>query len=374
MLDRLISRWLFGTLVTARYSTSSETVFEADLTRVRSAASDGEQFAATLDGVLAATFTGDYWSRTLVNNLETQRKLAPSSLAFRAAQVVLGTRALFSDVALVTMLAPGPSGARSAVEQHHLFPKAWLARRGVSDRRLTNQVANLADLGWNINSEIGAKGPADYVPRLRDKLMLDDGQWARMCAEHALPPGWEAMTYEEFLVARRTRMAHIIRAAYRVLGGESEVVAVAPPWFMPGAEAVWAQIAVTERGLRKVVREIYSGKYGAGAAARIEKALPEPERESLARALRSQQAGADPLGIVDYLYLRQLPNLLTANDVWADAKVRLGNAADAKQRLLAAVDIITPPGNEIAHIREVAPERLKKASVACDDIIAMIKA
>ncbi|HRC59115.1 MAG TPA: hypothetical protein PKU97_24500, partial [Kofleriaceae bacterium] len=31
---------------------------------------------------------------------------------------------------------------------------------------------------------------------------LDDGQWARMCAEHALPPGWEAMTYEEFLVAR----------------------------------------------------------------------------------------------------------------------------------------------------------------------------
>lgn len=372
-LGQLISRWLFGTLVTARYSTSSETAFEADLARVRGVGeADGDRFVAALDDVLAATFTGDYWSRTLVSQLETQRSRAPAALAFRAAQVVLGTRAMFSDAALVTMLAPGPSTGKSAIEQHHLFPRAWLAKKGLTDRRSVNQVANLADVGWNVNNDIGAKGPADYVPRLREKLKLDDGQWARMCAEHALAPNWETMEYLEFLAARRARMAHIVRAAYRALGGEAEVATVAPPWFLPGAESVWAQIAAAEIALRRVVRTVYGAKYGAGAAARIEQALPDSERESLARALRGRPAGADPLSVVDYLYLKQLPNLLAANDVWADAKARLGNAADTRQRLLASVDIIAPTRNEIAHVREVTPERLKKVSVACDDVLAMV--
>ena len=43
---------------------------------------------------------------------------------------------------------------------------------------------------------------------------------------------------------------------------------------------------------------------------RGEDALPERERETLARALRALPAGADALSIVDYLYLAQLPPLL----------------------------------------------------------------
>ncbi|MBP8810168.1 MAG: DUF262 domain-containing protein [Kofleriaceae bacterium] len=373
VLDRLISRWVFGTLVTARYSTSSETVFEADLARVRRfGAGDGAKFVSALDEMLESTFTGDYWSRTLVTALETQRGRAPSALAFRAAQIVLGHRALFSDVDLRTLLTPGPSASKSATEQHHLFPKAWLAKKGITDRRAFNQVANLADINWNVNLEIGAKGPADYVPRLRDKLQLDDARWATMCAQHALPVDWATMAYEDFLAARRVRMAHIIRAAYGELGGESDGAAAVPAWFFPGADAVWAQIGAVERALRQVVREVYGAKYGAGAAGRIENALPEHERESLTRALRARPPGAEPLTVVDYLYLKQLPTLLTANDVWADAKARLGNPPD-KQRLLAAVDIIAPTRNEIAHIREVSAERLKKVSVACDDVLAMAK-
>jgi hypothetical protein len=44
----------------------------------------------------------------------------------RAAQVVLGTRALFSDQALRNLLDPPAPGARAAREAHHLFPEAWL--------------------------------------------------------------------------------------------------------------------------------------------------------------------------------------------------------------------------------------------------------
>jgi hypothetical protein len=373
-LDQLISRWLFGTMLTARYSSSSETVFEADLIRTRDAAADGEAFVRILDDALTQTITGDYWSRTLVGELRTQRGRAPAALAFRAAQIVLGARALFSDQLLQTFLTPGPSATRSATEQHHLFPKAWLVNKGITDRREINQVANLADVGWTENNDIGASGPASYVPRLRDKLALDDARWGRMCAEHALPIGWEKMPYETFQQHRRTRMADIVRAAFRKLGGEEDATPIAPPWFMPGAELVWGRIVETERALRALVRDVYQKRFDANAAQKIESAIPERERESLGRALRSRPPGADPLSVVDYLYIAQLPPLLFANDVWGDAKKRLGNRDDSKQQLSSAIGHITQVRNEIAHVREVSPDRLQKANVACGDVLAMLGA
>ncbi|MCA9677591.1 MAG: DUF262 domain-containing protein [Myxococcales bacterium] len=369
-LDKLISRWLFGTLLTRRYSGSSETVFEQDLNRVRDMGpGDGDAFEQAIDQALSEVVTNDYWSHTLVAELRTQR--SRTALAFRAAQIVLGARALFSDQLLQTMLAPGPTAGRAATEQHHLFPKAWLAKQGISDRREINQVANLADVGWNDNSVIGASGPSTYVPRLKERLGLDENQWERMCSEHALPPGWEALPYQTFLEQRRARMGHIIRTAYRKLGGEDDAASLSPPWFLPGAEDVWGRIVATERALRAVVREIYTKRYDAAAAAKIEAALSAGERESLARALRSRQAGADPITVVDYLYLGQLPKLLFSNDVWAEAKVRLGNASDTKQRLNDAISYIAPVRNSIAHVREVPTEQLQKAHVACNDVLAM---
>lgn len=374
-LDQLISRWLFGTLLTARYSGSSETIFEQDLTRIRGlGTTDGETFARVLDGVLSETITGDYWSRKLVADLRTQRGRAPAALGFRAAQVVLGARALFSDQLLQTFLTPGPSATRAATEQHHLFPRAWLTKQGISDRRDINQVANLADVGWAENSEIGgASGPASYIPRLREKLRLDDDRWGRMCAEHALPPGWQSLPYDAFLLQRRERMADIIRAAYRKLGGEEDGAPIAPPWFMPGAELVWNRIVETERTLRTLVRDVYEKRFEANGAAKIEAAIPERERESLSRALRSRPNGSDPMSVVDYLYIAQLPPLLFSNEVWKDVKERLGNGHDSKQQLSMAITHITPVRNEIAHVREVSQDRLLKANLACGDVLAMVR-
>ncbi len=147
-----------------------------------------------------------------------------------------------------------------------------------------------------------------------------------------------------------------------------------PPWFLPGAEAVWRRIVETERALRGVVREVYAKRFGETAARRIEEALPERERETLARALRARPAGSEPLSIVDYLYLGQLPPLLFAADAWQDARHRLGGAPDGKQRLQSAVGQIAPVRNEIAHVREVDRDRLLRASVACADVLEMLQA
>ena len=235
VLDEFISRWVFATLLSARYSSSSETTFEEDLSRVRDLdPADAPSFTRTLDDALSETTTGDYWSHAVVAALQTQRRRAPAALAFRAAQVVLGARGLFSDQLLQNLVAPPSEGKRSASEAHHLFPLAWLARAGITDRKIVNQVANYADLGYFENSTIGAQSPEEYVPRLRDELDLDDERWGRMCAEHALPPNWESMDYNAFLGERRERMAELTHVAFRKLGGESEAVPLTPPWFLPG--------------------------------------------------------------------------------------------------------------------------------------------
>ncbi len=373
-LDEMIARWVFGTLLTARYSGSSETVFEQDLARIALLKpDDNDAFVRALDDAMGETITGDYWTQTLVSTLATQKVRAPAALAFRAAQVVLGARALFSDQLLRNLLDPPLQAARAASEAHHLFPVAWLHTGGIRDRRRVNQVANLADVGWHDNSVIGSRGPADYVPRIRQRLSIDDDRWGRMCAEHGLPLGWESMDYEEFLRERRRRMADIIRVAFRQLGGEPHALPLTPPWFLPGAEAVWQRIVETERALRGLVREVYVARFGELAAQRIEDALPERERETLARSLRARPEASEPLSIIDYLYLAQLPPLLFSADVWQSAKVRLGNGRDVRERIQSTVGRIAPVRNEIAHVREVDRDRLLRASVACADLLEMLQ-
>lgn len=373
-LDAVVSRWVFGSLLTARYSGSSETAFEQDLARLgRVGERDAEAFVRELDSAMAETLTGDYWTQTLVSALETQKARAPAALAFRAAQIVLGARALFSDQLLQNLLDQSQAAGRAAREAHHLFPTNWLRSKGIADRRRVNQVANLAEAGWHENTAIGSQSPSVYVARLREQLRMDDNLWGRMCAEHALPLGWERMDYDEFLRQRRTRMAELIRVAFRQLGGEADAPPIAPPWFLPGAEAVWQRIGETERALRALVRDVYATKFGDAAAPTIQAKLSERERETLTRALRTRPPGSDPLTVVDYLYLGQLPGLLFASEVWQSVKSKLSDdAAGARQCFQAAIDQIAPVRNEIAHVREVAPDRLLKATVACGDILGLL--
>ena len=198
-------------------------------------------------------------------------------------------------------------------------------------------------------------------------------KWGRMCAEQALPPGWEGMSYEEFLASRRPRMADLIRIAFRTLGGEADGLPLTPPWFLPGAEIVWQQIVETERALRGLIREVYSKLFAGEAARHIEEALDTHAREALGRALRSRPAGADPLSVVDYLYLAQLPGLLFSDRAWQEARTRFDGGPEAKRKLQAAVDSIGPVRNEIAHVREVASDRLQRASLACSDVLGMLR-
>ncbi len=113
------------------------------------------------------------------------------------------------------MIDPALQTKRKALERHHLFPRAYLERLGITDLTQINQMANYALLEWPDNLDISDTPPADYVPVLRERFSAAD--WNAMHEAHALPDGWERMDYPELLQKRRQLMAAIIRRGFETL-------------------------------------------------------------------------------------------------------------------------------------------------------------
>ena len=90
-----------------------------------------------------------------------------------------------------------------------------LERLGITDNRVTNQIANFTYLDYQTNIEIGDKAPAEYIKDF--KTRLGEEAFAKTCSENALPEGFENMEYLEFLEKRRKLMSNIIRKAYERL-------------------------------------------------------------------------------------------------------------------------------------------------------------
>jgi len=107
------------------------------------------------------------------------------------------------------------NGTKSALEQHHLFPRAYLNTLGMTETSRVNQIANFAPVEWPQNIKIGAKPPAEYVPALDAKLGGKERE--EMYFWHALPHLWWELDYETFLRERRVRMAKVIQRAWEDL-------------------------------------------------------------------------------------------------------------------------------------------------------------
>ncbi len=122
-LDRVIARWVFGSLLTARYSTSSETVFEQDLAKVARAEAEGpDKFVRALDEALEETLTADYFTHTLVSMLETEKARTPTALAYRAAQLCWGPRVCSPIKHFGILPRPAVTGGQSRQRTPSLIP------------------------------------------------------------------------------------------------------------------------------------------------------------------------------------------------------------------------------------------------------------
>ena len=113
------------------------------------------------------------------------------------------------------LLQEGLRSKKSSLERHHLFPKAWLIRNGITEQRETNQIANFALVEWSDNISISDTAPTEYLPLYLDRLTSEEK--SQMYYWHALPENWENMNYNDFLTERRKRIALVVKDAYVAL-------------------------------------------------------------------------------------------------------------------------------------------------------------
>jgi hypothetical protein len=216
-LRDVMARWFFMTALTGRYSYSPETSMEADLTRLRPIR-EAKDFIKSLDQVIKDTLSEDFWNITLVNNLESSAARTPVLFAYYAALNLLDAKVLFSKMKVSELLDPALKTKKSATERHHLFPKGFLHKLGITEVRDTNQIANYALVEWDDNIGISDKSPAEYFPIYAQHFKPEE--LAQMMEWYALPQGWDRMEYTEFLTERRKLIAQVIRKGFEKLIGQ----------------------------------------------------------------------------------------------------------------------------------------------------------
>jgi hypothetical protein len=211
-LKKLIAKWFFMCSITGRYTGSPETAMEGDLARLRGV-ENPEQFSRVLNEIIDGQLTNDFWTITLPMDLSTSSSTSPSLYAYYASQYVLSANGLFSKLKVSDLLQEGLRSKKSALERHHLFPKAWLERNGVIDQTQRNQIANYALVEWSDNIDISDTHPREYLPNYLERLTATEKEM--MYYWHALPSDWQEMQFDDFLVKRRKLIAKVVSDAYR---------------------------------------------------------------------------------------------------------------------------------------------------------------
>lgn len=203
--------------LTGRYVGSPESQMDTDL---RAIATKG--FLPYLKEVEEAELSDSFWNVGLVQALETSSNNSPAFSTYLAAQICGHDVSLLSNTAEVADLI-------SAGDVHHIFPKEFLKKSGITDRAMYNQVANYAYLDTGVNISIGKQDPADYFGKALEQCstkeikvgtITDEEKLRANLRTNCIPADIFSMTaddYSRFLQERRVMMAQKIKEYYHSL-------------------------------------------------------------------------------------------------------------------------------------------------------------
>ena len=113
---------------------------------------------------------------------------------------------------------------------HHIFPKKYLQRNGIDNRKDYNQIANYVYTQSEINIKIKDDAPCEYMANMRKQVVGEGSFYGSITtmedleanlAENCIPIEFidmDIFSYALFLDIRRAKMAHYIRDYYKSLG------------------------------------------------------------------------------------------------------------------------------------------------------------
>lgn len=215
---RITRRWFVMSMLTGRHSGSFESIWEQDMRRI---AQHGA--AEYLKQIEESELTAAFWEARLPADLETTGTNSPYFQTFIAAQVAGGVRGFLSrSITVATM-------QQHSGDIHHVVPKNYLVKSGLTDRTEYNQVANYALTETAINIAIQDAPPEVYLARVQQQIdsgVLGLGEITsredleRNLVENALPLSLGQVTSENYLAfldERRRLMAAVIREYFTSL-------------------------------------------------------------------------------------------------------------------------------------------------------------
>ena len=217
-IESLVRRWIVLTILIGRYSGSAESVIDYDIKRFTE--QNPEDFVKNME---EGEFSDAFWNTVLVQRLDTSVSSSPYFLVFLMAQVKRGARGFLSSQINV----------QSLIEQrgdiHHIFPKKYLQKNGVNNRKDYNQIANYVYTQSEINIKIKDTAPRDYMSNMKSQISGAGSYYGNInnaedldanLSENCIPKDIVEMNvsnYNEFLSERRIMMAQYIKEYYQSL-------------------------------------------------------------------------------------------------------------------------------------------------------------
>lgn len=211
-VKRWVQHWYVMSVLTGRYSGSSESVMDRDIRRISE-----QGFLSFYEEVAQAQLSDTFWEVNLPQALNTTSTRTGAWLVYLASQVRSANNTLFTNGVKVSDVVA------TIGDIHHIFPKNYLKKELDAQKGLYNQVANYAYLEKRINIKIADKRPGDYFTEALNACAEDtayfgdiakvDDLYANM-AENCIPEDifdMGAEDYREFLSKRRQLMAAKIR-------------------------------------------------------------------------------------------------------------------------------------------------------------------
>lgn len=226
-IQNLVKRWFVMSLLTGRYSGSSETSIERDSKQILE-----KGIEVYLNQIENNELDDGFWNYRLVSDLETSSGVNSAYLCYLAAQCKNNESAFLSDNMSIRDLLQQSSNANT----HHIFPKKYLEKNGFK-RSDYNQVANYVITEQQINIKLGDSSPKDYMQKILAELDLKEktiqnqplNEFTSLKSTKALTDNMQVNSiseslhdadytaYKDFLVERRQLMAKKIKTFYQSL-------------------------------------------------------------------------------------------------------------------------------------------------------------
>ena len=219
LIEKLVRKWIVLSMLTGRYSSSPESAMDYDIKRFTEM--NPEKFVATTE---EGEMSDAFWNTVLVQRLDTSVSSGPYFLLFLMAQVKAGSRGFLSEQIDVSSLI------QQRGDIHHIFPKRYLQKNGINNRRDYSQIANSVYTQSEINIKIKNDARCVYMAKMKEQIANGELQYGgitdaddlkKNLAENCVPEEFMNMDsndYKAFLEKRRILMAGFIRRFYESLG------------------------------------------------------------------------------------------------------------------------------------------------------------